>query len=83
MDPQQQIVQAKRIKVDIVETKELYSHALLGDGTMIRFKSTPTEAHRLEGLFDASGNPVYQVATAQTVVVENSPGDLKKGAKSK
>ena len=78
---QQKIVQAQRIKVDIVETKEVYCQALLGDGTLIRFKSTATEAFRLDGVFDQNGNPVYQIFTAQTIVVESSPGDLKKEAK--
>ena len=64
--------------VPIVETQEKYSAITLQDGTTIRTKMTPLEVCRVEGRWDAEGNPVYVVKSQNLVVVDDVPKDLRR-----
>ena len=64
--------------VPIVETQEKYSEITLRDGTTVRTKMTPLEVCRVEGRWDAEGNPVYVVKSQNLVVADDVPEDLRR-----
>ena len=68
--------------VPIVETQEKYSEITLQDGTTVRTKMTPLEVCRVEGRWDAEGNPVYVVKSQNLVVVDDVPDDLRRPSRT-
>lgn len=55
---------------------EHWNEYLLDDGTVVRIKLVATSAHRVDGMFDQDGNPVY-VVQSQNVLNVSSPENLK------
>ena len=51
---------------------EHWNEYLLNDGSVIRLKSVVTEILKLEGKYDADGNPQYLIKSAQVVSVSGS-----------
>jgi hypothetical protein len=51
---------------------------LLDDRSTLKFKTVVTEVYRVEGQYDAEGNPVYFVKSVNVLSV-NAPEELKKG----
>lgn len=58
-------------------TNEYWNQYLLEDGSVIRTKLVATEFVRLDGEYDADGNPVYLVKWTNVVSVE-SPEELRR-----
>lgn len=56
---------------------ENWNEYLADDGSVIRIKAVLTELHRVEGLYDAGGNPVYAAQT-QNVMVVSAPDNLRR-----
>ncbi len=57
---------------------EHWNEYLLDDGTVIRLKPVVTEIARIDGQYDAEGNPAY-VINSTNVTYVSAPEDLKKG----
>lgn len=65
------------VEVGFREGGEHFNEYLLDDGTVVRFKAVVTSVQRLEGLYDADGNPAY-VVNSSNIVVVSAPDDLRK-----
>jgi hypothetical protein len=57
---------------------EHWNEYVVDDGTLIRLKPVVTEVLRVEGQYDASGNPVYIVQSTNVLSVD-APDELKRG----
>ena len=51
---------------------EHWNEYLVNDGSVLRLKSVVTEILRIDGRFDADGNPQYLIKSAQVVSVSGS-----------
>ena len=70
-------------EVDALETRfkvvrEDWNEYELEDGTIIRMKPVVAEVLRIVDHWDTEGNPVYQVKSANVLMVK-APDHLKKG----
>jgi hypothetical protein len=63
--------------VDFEADKEQWSTYILHDGSTLRVKAVVTEVARLEGEYDAKGDPVYMVQASQVMHV-NAPESLRR-----
>ena len=63
--------------VDVTQASERWNEYLLDDGTILKVKLVLTNVYRIEGQFDADGNPVY-ILQSTNVVSTNAPNDLQK-----
>jgi hypothetical protein len=52
---------------------EHWNEYLLHDGSVVRVKTVVTEVYRIEGKYDAEGNPQYVLKSTQ--IVSLSPSD--------
>ena len=57
---------------------EHWNEYLVEDGTMIKIKLVASEVVRLQGEYDAGGNPVYLVQSTNVMSV-SAPEDLMQG----
>jgi len=71
------IVDAVEVAVD--EAIERWTDVKLADGSTLRIKTVLLGVLRIEGHYDADGNPMYQVKANQIMTVD-APDQLKKGA---
>lgn len=60
---------------------EHWNEYLLDDGTVLRLKPVVTQILRIEGEYDANGDPAYMVQ-AMNVVSVSAPEELRKGQAS-
>jgi len=63
--------------VSPTSTSEHWNQYLLEDGSVVRMKLVATEFVRIDGEYDAEGNPVYIIRSTNVVAVE-SPDELKR-----
>jgi hypothetical protein len=68
-------------EIDVIEMPfqtgaEHWNEYVVNDGTVIRLKTVVTDVLKVEGQFDASGNPAYYLKSSQVVSV--SPSDRAK-----
>ncbi|MFA5039456.1 MAG: hypothetical protein WC732_07225 [Candidatus Omnitrophota bacterium] len=63
--------------VDINQANEYFNQYFLEDGTVLKMKLVATKVFRIDGRFDAEGNPVYFVQSTNVLAVD-SPKDLKR-----
>ncbi len=63
--------------VDVTQSSERWNEYLLDDGTILKVKLVLTNVYRVEGQYDADGNPVY-ILQSTNVVSTNAPTDLQK-----
>lgn len=63
--------------VEVEDAREQWSEYKLADGSTIRLKQIVTEVWRLDGQWDAEGNPQYYVKSAGVLAV-NAPDNLKR-----
>ena len=66
------------IVVEVDEAKEQYSDIKFKDGTRIRIKPVVTDAIRLDGQWDAEGNPVYVVRSTNVVIISDVNKELRR-----
>ena len=57
------------VEVPVEESTERWSEIKLEDGTMIRVKQSVASVIRVDGTYDAEGNPLYVVRSAPSVAV--------------
>ncbi len=60
---------------------EHWNEYLADDGTVIKIKMVVTEVLRLDDEYDANGNPIYIVQSANVMVVD-APENLHRGGGS-
>ena len=64
--------------ISVEESTERFSDVRLADGTLIRIKASVVDAVRVDGEYDAEGNPVYVVQSGTIVRVVEVRDDLRK-----
>jgi hypothetical protein len=57
---------------------EHWNEYLLDDGTVVRMKVVAMEIVRVDGQYDAEGNPVYMINSTNVTHV-SAPDELKRG----
>jgi hypothetical protein len=57
--------------------REHWNEYLLDDGTIIKLKPVATEVFKIDGQWDAQGNPIY-VLQSTNVLVVNVPDEMKR-----
>ncbi len=65
------------VPVDVNQTSERWNEYFLEDGTVLKMKLVLKKVYRVDGEFDAEGNPVY-VMQSTNVTTVSSPGNIKK-----
>jgi hypothetical protein len=63
--------------IDFEVEKESFSTYILHDGTSLKIKPVLVEVFRIEGVWQANGDPVYGVQ-AQQILAVNAPDSLRK-----
>lgn len=63
--------------IDITSSQESWNQYLLSDGTVVKMKPVATEAFRIDGQYDAEGNPVYVIKSTNVTSII-APESLKK-----
>ena len=64
--------------VDILERKEHLAEYNLADGAVIRFTAVPTMVVRVEGQWNAVGDPIYIVYNGTVTTVISAPDDIRR-----
>ena len=76
-DPLDSNKQVTGVRVRVLEATEPFSYIKLEDGTELTLRITVIEILRLEDRWDAKGNPIYNVTSQGTLMVD-APADLRK-----
>ncbi len=63
--------------IDVTQCSERWNEYFLDDGTLLKVKLVLTNVYRVEGQFDAEGNPVYMLQSTN-VVAANAPKELRR-----
>ena len=63
-------------QVDFESVAEPWASYKLSDGSMLKVRTIVTAVLRLEGEYDAAGNPIYTVSS-QTIVQVNAPKTMR------
>lgn len=69
--------QAEATLVQSTQSNEHWNTYLLEDGSLVRMKLIATEFLRIDGEYDAEGNPVYAIKSANVTTVDAAE-DLKR-----
>lgn len=69
--------EAEASPIDVNSSQERWNEYLLEDGTVLKMKLVLKKVLKVEGEFDAEGNPVY-VMQSTNVVSLSAPAHLKK-----
>ena len=64
-------------EVEFQTRKEDWNEYQLMDGTVIKMKLVVSGIFRIDGLYDAEGNPVYQIKSSNVAAVK-SPDNLRR-----
>jgi hypothetical protein len=64
--------------VDIVARTEHVAEYTLSDGAVIRFTAVPTEVIRIDGQWNADGNPIYIVMNGTVTTVVSAPENIRR-----
>jgi hypothetical protein len=65
------------VEVPVRSSQEHWNDYLLGDETVLRMKLIVTAVYRIEGIYDAEGNPIYHIRSGN-VASASPPENLKK-----
>lgn len=68
------------MEVPVDESTERWSDVKLADGTLIRVKQTVASVIRIDGQYDAEGNPIYVLKSAPAVAIIHVEEALRKRA---
>ena len=63
--------------VETTQSHECWNEHLLDDGTVLKLKTVLTNVYRVEGQYDAEGNPVYIVQSTNVLSV-SAPQELRR-----
>jgi len=69
-------------EIPVKESTERWTEVLLEDGTVLRVKPSVLSAIRIDGEYDADGNPAYSLKVAPTMTL-TAPEHLKKATSAK
>jgi hypothetical protein len=69
-------------EVQVKESTERWTEVELEDGTVVRLKATLLGAVRIEGEWDAEGNPAYSLKITPNVIIASTPDHLRRPAKA-
>ena len=67
--------------VEINQSNEYFNQYFLEDGTLLKMKLVATKVFRIDGRYDAEGNPLYFVQSTNVLSVD-SPASLKRPRQS-
>jgi hypothetical protein len=70
--------QGEGVEVQVEESSEKWSEFTLQDGTVVRAKFTMASAVRVDGEFDAQGNPLYLVNMSPIFTIVSVPEEYRK-----
>jgi len=68
-------------EVQVKESTERWTEVELEDGTVVRLKASLMGAVRVEGEWDAQGNPAYALKVTPNIVIVSTPDHLRRPAK--
>jgi hypothetical protein len=68
------------VDVPIKESNERWSEVVLADGATLRVKPNVLAVTRVDGQYDAEGNPMYALTANQVMTVVGVPTHLRKTA---
>jgi uncharacterized OB-fold protein len=71
---------AEGVEVGIKETIERWTEVNLEDGSVLRIKPVVVAVVRIDGQYDAEGNPMYAVRGGQALALVSVPESLKRKA---
>jgi len=63
--------------IDVQSSSEHWNQYLLEDGTVLKLKVVVTDVARIDGAYDAEGNPIYFVKSTNVLSL-SCPEGLKK-----
>jgi hypothetical protein len=66
------------VAVQVEESTERWSDITLEDGTILKIKASVMSAIRPDDQFDPSGNPLYVLSIAPTIIIVSVRDELKK-----
>ena len=66
------------VDVPVKEATERWSEITLTDGTVLRVKPNVMHVTRIDGQYDAEGNPMYALFSNQVMTISNVPAHLRK-----
>ena len=69
--------QVEATPIDVNQSHEKWNEYLLEDGTVLKMKIVLKKVLRIDGEYDAEGNPIY-VMQSQNVTSVNSPKELRR-----
>ena len=70
-------------EVGVSESTERWTEVRLEDGTVLRTKQVIIAAIRIDGRYDADGNPVYSLKINPIMAMVSAPEHLRKGGSAK
>jgi len=63
--------------IPVTSSQEPWNEYILDDGSLLRLKTVVTEIYRIDGLYNAEGEPLYSIKS-KNIASANSPEDLKR-----
>lgn len=69
--------QVEATPIDVNQSNEKWNEYLLEDGTVLKMKLVLKKTLRIDGEYDAEGNPIY-VMQSQNITTVNSPKELRR-----
>jgi hypothetical protein len=66
------------VEVPVEESTERWSEIKLEDGTIIRVKQSVAQVIRVDGQYDAEGNPLYVVKSSPAVAIVHVDEDRRR-----
>jgi hypothetical protein len=69
--------EVEAVELGFRSSGEFWNEYLIDDGTVIRLKVVVSEVFRVEGEYDADGNPAY-IVKSQNILATSAPEDLRR-----
>lgn len=66
------------LDVPVFDSDEKWANITLEDGTVFRLKTIVSSAVRIEGQWDAEGNPLYFIKSSPAVAIVSVPDELRR-----
>lgn len=63
--------------IDVNQSSERWNEYMLEDGTILKLKAVLTNVYRIDGQYDAEGNPMY-ILQSTNVISANAPQELRR-----
>ena len=66
--------------IPVTSSQEPWNEYILDDGSLLRLKTVVTEIYRIDGLYNAEGDPLYHIKS-KGIASAIAPEELKKSQK--